>query len=131
MRNCRIPECPNEVAGNQGQRYCPSHFMEPARRRQAWHEEHREEKAAHQAQRRLEARVYFALVKLERGCADCPPGSWWPPVCLDFDHVRGEKLYDVSCMTRRSWAAIDAEIAKCDVVCSNHHRIRTHERGSA
>jgi hypothetical protein len=27
-----------------------------------------------------------------------------------------------------SWAAIKKEIAKCDVVCSNCHRVRTHIR---
>jgi hypothetical protein len=27
-----------------------------------------------------------------------------------------------------SWAAIKKEISKCEVVCANCHRIRTHKR---
>jgi hypothetical protein len=51
---------------------------------------------------------------------------------MQFDHVRGEKLFNVSYF--RSKAKIDfllAEIAKCDVVCANCHAIRTHERRAA
>jgi hypothetical protein len=49
---------------------------------------------------------------------------------MDFDHVRGEKLFDVSRMVGPglSLELIKAEIAKCDVVCANCHRIRTFER---
>jgi hypothetical protein len=48
---------------------------------------------------------------------------------LDFDHL-GEKSYNVSDAIARvlSWARIELEIAKCEVVCANCHRIRTHER---
>ncbi|MFG2913354.1 hypothetical protein ACGF0D_10745 [Kitasatospora sp. NPDC048298] len=62
-------------------------------------------------------------------CADC--GHRFPPVCMDFDHVSGEKLDSVSEMFHRarSWEAIEMEIAKCEVVCSNCHRIRTATRG--
>src|SRR6266478_6148351 len=45
--------------------------------------------------------------------------------CMDCNHVRGQKLFQVS-ECRRSLEAILAEIAKCDLVCSNCHRIR-HE----
>lgn len=47
---------------------------------------------------------------------------------MDFDHVRGEKVADLSTMVNQctTVAAIDAEIAKCDLVCANCHRIRTH-----
>lgn len=62
-------------------------------------------------------------------CADC--GHRFPPVCMDFDHIAGEKINSISEMFHRacSWESIEAEIAKCEVVCSNCHRIRTSARG--
>lgn len=61
-------------------------------------------------------------------CIDC--GNSFPPVCMDFDHVRGEKKYNVGAMaySTRSWELILEEISKCDLVCSNCHRIRSYER---
>lgn len=63
----------------------------------------------------------------ERPCADC--GKNYPPYVLDFDHVRGTKLGNVSEMvSAATTAALLAEIAKCDVVCANCHRVRTAQR---
>ena len=61
-----------------------------------------------------------------RPCQDC--GNHFPPECMDFDHVRGEKKFMVSANVGSSWSATVEEIAKCDVVCSNCHRIRTRKR---
>ena len=62
-------------------------------------------------------------------CMDC--GNRFPPVCMDFDHRPGEvKLGCVGSL--KSWTApieiILEEIEKCDLVCSNCHRIRTDRR---
>lgn len=60
-------------------------------------------------------------------CSDC--GTNYPHYVMDFDHVRGEKLYNVSEVWRiASQRKLLAEIAKCDVVCSNCHRQRTWSR---
>jgi hypothetical protein len=72
-------------------------------------------------------REYLASVKLANGCMDC--GFREFPEALDFDHVRGEKLFNVSQAIRRPLSILDAEIAKCDIVCANCHAIRTFERG--
>lgn len=50
---------------------------------------------------------------------------------LEFDHVQGEKLGNISRMIGLgySWPTIQAEIAKCEVRCANCHRIKTHDRG--
>lgn len=63
-----------------------------------------------------------------RPCADC--SVRYPPYVMDFDHVHGEKLGNVSRMvgSTPSVATMMAEIAKCDVVCSNCHRQRTFSR---
>lgn len=62
-------------------------------------------------------------------CADC--GGRFPKVCMDFDHVRGEKVNSISRMIHMgySWKEVIAETEKCEVVCSNCHRIRTAARG--
>jgi hypothetical protein len=75
-------------------------------------------------------REYADTVKLEFGCADCPPGTAWPAVALDFDHRPGlPKLGTVAALiTKGTWDDFVAEIAKCEVVCANHHRIRTATR---
>lgn len=60
-------------------------------------------------------------------CADC--GKSYPSFVMDFDHVRGEKKYGIATMIgRNSLEELLAEIAKCDVVCANCHRMRTHSR---
>lgn len=58
-------------------------------------------------------------------CVDCGEKN---PIVLDFDHVRGKKLFNVGRAisgSHRSWKAIMSEIEKCDVRCANCHRIRT------
>jgi hypothetical protein len=70
-----------------------------------------------------ERRQWLNEFKLERGCDDC--GYAGHPAALDFDHRPGEtKLFSLAQGCTRSWDVMLAEIAKCDVVCANCHRIR-------
>lgn len=55
-------------------------------------------------------------------CFDC--GVKHPSYVMDFDH-RDPSTKTINVGVARSMAATIAEIAKCDVVCSNCHRIRT------
>jgi len=55
----------------------------------------------------------------------------FPVVCMDFDHVRGKKSFNISAAGPRTPESVLREIAKCDVVCSNCHRIRTQARKDA
>jgi hypothetical protein len=58
-------------------------------------------------------------------CTDCGDVD---PVVLEFDHLR-DKLMNVSWLVRGwRWDAVEAEIAKCEVVCANCHRRRTYTR---
>lgn len=60
-------------------------------------------------------------------CMDC--GKSYHPCVMDFDHVRGKKKFCVSIgISRYNIAIVLKEIAKCDLVCSNCHRMRTHNR---
>jgi hypothetical protein len=65
-------------------------------------------------------------IKQLSGCVDCGITNH---IVLDFDHLR-DKKYNISRMIHDgfSWAAIKKEIAKCEVVCANCHRVRTHIR---
>lgn len=91
----------------------------------------REKKIAQQLARfRAKSLPLYAMVDEAKGvpCADC--GQRWPPVAMDFDHVRGEKIDNVSNMVSqlRPPEMIKSEMAKCDVVCACCHRIRTFKR---
>lgn len=62
-------------------------------------------------------------------CFDCK--SFFPPYVMDFDHRDGgTKVNDVARLVREGWSKtkILIEIEKCDLVCSNCHRIRTYKR---
>jgi len=60
-------------------------------------------------------------------CFDC--GGRFPYYCMDFDHRAGEvKLFTIGHSTTKGLQQVLAEIAKCDVVCANCHRKRSHQR---
>lgn len=62
----------------------------------------------------------------DRPCADC--GIKYPHYVMDFDHLDPkQKEFGVASMINcGSLDLIRKEIAKCEVVCSNCHRERTH-----
>jgi len=65
----------------------------------------------------------------DKPCADC--GDEFPLYVMDFDHRPGEeKIAGISSLVqfRVSIETLLKEIGKCDVVCANCHRIRTHSR---
>lgn len=60
-------------------------------------------------------------------CMDC--GQSYPYYVMDFDHRDpSKKLFNLadSVTNGKSLKEIREEIAKCDIVCSNCHRIRTY-----
>lgn len=61
-----------------------------------------------------------------RPCQDC--GKSYPYYVMDFDHRENKEFNISEVQTRYSWSTIEKEIAKCDIVCANCHRIRSHER---
>ncbi|MFB7383769.1 hypothetical protein ACFC6U_17370 [Kitasatospora purpeofusca] len=76
----------------------------------------------------VDAQARNDAIKLRAGCIDCGWDGWARG--LDWDHVRGAKRANVSQLIaeRQPWSEIEREIAKCEVVCANCHRIRTSVR---
>ena len=83
--------------------------------------------------RRQQGREYYILKvqeakeRLGGACLDC--GYSKDTRALEFDHVpeRGSKRGNITEMVGRR--GFEEELAKCDLVCANCHRIRTDERG--
>ena len=71
-----------------------------------------------------------AIASLKRiPCTDC--GNLYADEAMQFDHVRGEKKFNLSQADTRSFKSVLEEIEKCEVVCSNCHAVRTRKRRSA
>lgn len=70
-----------------------------------------------------------AIQLLGGACQDCGFKTDFLAV-YDFDHREpSEKEFEVSRLCRTaSWERIEKELAKCDLVCANCHRIRTSKR---
>jgi len=66
--------------------------------------------------------------KEDNGCTDC--GYKYPHFILEFDHKPGYRKLDNVYRVLRKYGIEMAwkEIRKCDVVCSNCHKIRTNDR---
>jgi hypothetical protein len=84
-------------------------------------------RVSYKRERRIRARVRVYTYLLEHPCIDCGEAD---PVVLDFDHVGGAKVANVSTLVAdgHDWAAIAPEIAKCEVCCANCHRRREARR---
>jgi hypothetical protein len=72
----------------------------------------------------LSVKAWVQAEKMRRGCHDC--GYAEHPAALDFDHLPGEvKLFALSACWGRTLEEVQAEVAKCEVRCSNCHRVVT------
>lgn len=98
-----------------------------------WQGQHyRKNKVYYAAKARRQAKMLASVVqaaKKDVPCADC--GVVYPPYVMDFDHRDPKQKF---CMVSQVWRLcsprrVREEIAKCDVVCANCHRERTHQRG--
>jgi hypothetical protein len=89
----------------------------------------KEERRRHRAAQRKENAEYLRKVKEADPCIDCK--EHYPYYVMDYDH-RDEttKKNDVSSIANQlSLKMVKEEIAKCDLVCANCHRKRTHLQG--
>ncbi len=59
-------------------------------------------------------------------CMDC--GGTFPTDAMDFDHVRGVKLANISDLISGPTEVLLAELTKVELVCATCHRIREMTR---
>ncbi len=77
-------------------------------------------------ERKARAHKWIKQLKLDSGCVDC--GYAENPVALQFDHIGDDKEFTIADNLTCSTERLEAEVAKCEVVCANCHHIRTHRR---
>ncbi len=89
----------------------------------------KEKTAARQRSRRSTIEKYLKEYKESKGCVDCQ--EHYPYYVLEFDHLHS-KSFGVADYKKYTinLELIKKEIEKCEVVCANCHRIRTHVRQS-
>ncbi len=92
------------------------------------HGEHTGPSAKYSQRRLLEFREWLSSLKAHP-CLDC--GKRRPPEAMDYDHVSDNKIHGISSMWSWGRARVLAEVAKCELVCANCHRIRTQTRPAA
>lgn len=114
-RNTRCKDCVNKY-------YKDVYYADPSRR------EYIQGQNRKNAVKAKERAIEIVLSHFKSGCVDC--GNEDVRV-LEFDHL-GDKEYSVSALiNRNSTDKLIKEIEKCEVVCSNCHRIRTYSRGNS
>jgi hypothetical protein len=94
------------------------------------YELYREKYITNSINRKKDIKKKFVEYKKDLQCKDCGNKDFR---VLDFDHINNDKDDNVGNLVNMGccWNTIMKEINKCEVVCSNCHRIRTYERRNA
>jgi hypothetical protein len=119
----------SEVGREKARAWVVSHREEYRPRRREWARVWRDrnrEKHNRSAVERTERRRQFIASLKNRPCADC--GGLFHFSAMDFDHARGAKVFTIAQKKFKTIEAILDEVAKCELVCSNCHRVRTWKR---
>ncbi len=93
-----------------------------------YYDSHKDIYAARNARNKDKRRALIREVK-DVPCMDC--GKRYPYYVMDLDHRDPDiKKFNIGVFViKGTIAEFWDEVAKCDVVCSNCHRERTHRRG--
>lgn len=83
---------------------------------------HKKNVSAHRSKYTNRNRLYMIEYLSKHPCVDC--GETKIPL-LEFDHVKGKKLLEVSKMQGASIQRLQKEIDKCEIRCSNCHKMKT------
>lgn len=96
-----------------------------------WYEKNKKKHIANVAARKAQVveQVTAQVRELKEStpCTDC--GVKYPYYVMDFDHL-SDKEYPIANMISQGYSmeTVQKEIDKCEIVCANCHRVRTHER---
>lgn len=115
------------ISHRLGRGFSISDALNPIRERKNFEtpEERRAARADREEKRRRGVRSAIQKYK-RRPCKDC--GGTFHLEAMEFDHCRGKKLFNLSRPPTPNLRRIAEEIAKCDVICANCHRVRTAKR---
>jgi hypothetical protein len=93
-----------------------------------WYQRNKERRLKRQRELRDIQRQIIAQEKVRRGCAHC--GYRESPVALDAHHHNGDKEFEIgkAVVARKSIEEIMIELAKCEILCANCHRIEHYEK---
>lgn len=94
-----------------------------------WHQRNGKRRRAIAKQRKFEIRSWFREYKSKLKCERC---GFQHPAAIDFHHKnREDKVSGVCYMVTEGFCkeTILAEIAKCEVLCANCHRIEHDDTG--
>jgi len=116
---CKV--CSNENSRERKTKETPLQKEKKRNLNKQWRLKHPREKDKHYY---FEVKTWLEFYKLKCGCIDC--GYNKSPYALDFDHVSGEKIMDVSRI--RNLDKAKEEVQKCEVRCANCHRIKHHTK---
>lgn len=111
------------------QAYSKSHRGEIlVAQKRRYHAKYKNSDFIKQARLRIKARWYEWLNRCKMApCSDC--GVQYNPWVMDFDHRDpSQKKFAISSKYGCLPETLEAEIAKCDLVCANCHRERTYRR---
>jgi hypothetical protein len=80
--------------------------------------------------RRQASRNWILNYLSSKKCIDCDTSDIR---VLEFDHTSDDKDYNVATLVSQGYglATLEKEVAKCDVVCANCHKIRTDKQNNS
>ena len=130
--HCRIEKTADEFAWRNKAKGIRQDFCRECKREynRNWYQLHavaHKENVARNGKRYKGLALEIIFAANSAPCADS--GRSFPPIAMDFDHVEGVKIGNISAMTGRyNIERLREEIAKCEVVCACCHRICTFAR---
>jgi hypothetical protein len=125
--NCKIEKCVEEFNRNYQKKDGLQTLCKECSRTQG--KNHYQSNKAYyfrkNVKQRKKCKAYYESMK-SYPCTDCK--KTYPTYVMDWDHIQNKK-YNVSRLVAfGSMKVLKNEISKCELVCSNCHRIRTHNR---
>lgn len=120
MKTCKIDDCESTELATRSS-MCKAHHNEYTRK----HYLANKQKYVDKAKKHRVSNADLVRQAKSVPCMDCK--KTFPYYVMDLDH-REDKSFNVSRNSEMGRLQILAEIAKCDVVCSNCHRERTAKR---
>lgn len=104
-------------------------YKDPEKQKQAQREHYLKYKESYQARNktyREKVRGYVREIKESSPCLDC--GVKYPYYVMEFDHLHSKTKTVSWLMSRGTIDQVIEEIEKCELVCSNCHKVRTWQR---